>query len=68
MSSTKLLIPFLEVSAGSRYYQVVVVYTNIINPELGGVGWQPIRAAPLASRNAMVTQSSHSLSASTTTP
>jgi hypothetical protein len=31
----KLLIPFLEVSAASRYYQLVVMYSNMINPELG---------------------------------
>jgi hypothetical protein len=34
-SSTKLLIPFFEVSAASRYYELVVMYTNMINPELG---------------------------------
>jgi hypothetical protein len=68
MSSTKIFIPFLEVSTANRYYQVVVVNANMINPELGGVGWQPILAMPLASRNAMVTLSSHSSSPSTTTP
>jgi hypothetical protein len=31
----KLFIPFFEVSAATRYYQLVVMYANMINPELG---------------------------------
>jgi hypothetical protein len=46
-----LSIQELGVSAAGRHSQRVVMEVSLIIQELGSVGWQPIIAAPPASRN-----------------